>query len=95
MNSRTKKMNKARQEFRSKNPKCLICFQPAVWAHLVGRNTPYKKNDPTKTGNTVPLCHMHHIEYDKNTSPRKRIEFWEKHNFYSVAQKVLVLTTEN
>jgi hypothetical protein len=96
MNSRTKKLNTARKEFLAKNLRgqklpCIICFQPGEWAHLIGRNVPVAGNDPTKDGMAIGLCRKHHSEYDKNTSIEKRMEFWEKYNFYSLAQKLFAM----
>ena len=99
MNSRTKKLNQARDRFISKHKKgnkipCVICHEPGVWAHLVGRNVPFKWNDPTKDGMAIGLCPRHHAEYDRETSLPKRMEFWERHNFFSLAQKLFNLQQE-
>lgn len=93
MNARTRKLNKARNEFYHKNLRggklpCVICYQPGEWAHLLGRNVPFKGNDPTKDGMAIGLCRTHHRAYDANTSVEKRMEFWEENNFYSLAQKI-------
>jgi len=100
MNSRTKKLNTARSNFKDKFKKlrkvpCVICHEAGVWAHLVGRNVPYKWNDPTKDGMAIGLCPRHHAEYDKNTSLQARQEFWERYNYYTLAQKLFNFQKEN
>lgn len=93
MNSRTKKFKEASKEFHKENQKCLICFQPAQWCHLLGRNNPAPNYDSVE--HTVPLCWKHHQEYDRNTSAEARINFWEKHNYFSLAKVVYDLKLGN
>lgn len=78
MNRRTKEIEaailKAKQRDEYKCRKCGLENKSNHGAHLIGRNVPYKKNDPTNPKYIITLCFTHHKEYDKNTDCKQRIK---------------------
>ena len=89
MNRRTFEINKASQKIKTSHPNCLLCGrQPVDGAHIVPRNNPAKKNDPTKEENIVSLCRRCHVTYDKNKTMESRMDFWIENGFIQIAQRI-------
>lgn len=101
LNRRTKEINKAIQKAKLRDHnKCRICYKTNKMviidgAHLLPRNNPSPKNDPTNAENIIALCRNCHIEYDKNKTIEKRIDWFRERGKYNLAEKLYFLGSEN
>lgn len=75
MNRRTKEINDAIAAAKKRDGnKCIICKkEPVDGAHVLPRNNPNPKNDPTNPKYIMSLCRFHHRQYDQNPTDRKHL----------------------
>lgn len=92
MSARKTRIDKAVFKAKARDGHCLRCGNPKIdGAHLLPRNVPYPRYDPSDSKNVISLCRKCHQEYDSHSRPEEKLEWLLDYGLAIPAQRLKYL----